>query len=60
MSSRYYFVWVCMSMYRYLWVYRDMYGYVWVCKSGQVENWKIVKVKNWKSGNLEKLKIEKL
>ena len=63
MSGRYYFVWVCMGMYRYLWVYRGMngyiwvnrglYGYVWECKSGQVENWKIVKVKNWISGNLE-------
>ena len=41
-------------MCRYLWVYRGKNGYVWVCKSRQVENWKIVTVKKWKSGNLEK------
>ena len=27
-----------------------MYGYVWL--SGQVENWKIIKLENWKSRKL--------
>ena len=53
MSGRYYFAWVCMTIYRYLWVYRGMYGYIWGLKTGQVENWNIVKLKDWKSGNLE-------
>ena len=42
-----------------------MYGYVRLCKSEQVENWKIVKVKIGemeiqKSRKLEKWKTEKL
>ena len=46
-------------MCEYVWVYRGMYGHVWVCKSGQVENQKIVNVENWKRKNWKIIKVEK-
>ena len=47
-------------MCEYVWVYRGRYGHVWVCKSGQVENQKLVKVENCKSGKAGFQKSTKL
>ena len=52
-----------MGMHEYVQVFMGIKGYVWVCMgmqkwtSGKLEN---VKVKNQKSGNLEKQKIGKV
>ena len=45
-----------MGIYGYLWVYRGMYGYVLV--SGQVENWKIIKLEIGKVENCKSVKLE--
>ena len=47
-----------MVMRGYVWVYRGFNGHVWVCKSGQVENKKIVKGENWKRKNWKILKVQ--